>query len=359
MKKIIPLILSAVLLLSAVACGASTSAWQKQYDLGVRYLSDGNYEEAIIAFTAAIEIEPKRAEAYIGAADAYIQQGNYALAKEILERGLSATNDARIESRLNEIALNEYGATKFEARSNYCEFNTLSEEDRGYILEVIAALETGNEERLISLTRLIDTRSNIGRIYSKTDKYKVDIFAGKWESDLGYQYQLCVEIREENGNAYLTQIDIATDLSSWGVSEDAIRTEYYGYYSGTCRDWQWDGEIAGVDKRLVEYNDGHSTYSIDTETAHIVCGLRDGTAIFDWVSYDYVNGVMGDPSISNETIEYKDGIQISREWRFKYRNDDEWDVSTEVYNWEGMVESVQEGHLFDLAEATQREHIYW
>ncbi len=49
-----------------------TPTWQEQYDLGVRYLSEGNYEEAIIAFTAAIEIDPKQAPAYIGRGDAYV-----------------------------------------------------------------------------------------------------------------------------------------------------------------------------------------------------------------------------------------------------------------------------------------------
>ena len=67
------------LLLSVLcACGQSAPTWQEQYDLGVRYLSEGNYEEAIIAFTAAIEIDPKRAEAYVGRGDAYISSGETA-----------------------------------------------------------------------------------------------------------------------------------------------------------------------------------------------------------------------------------------------------------------------------------------
>ena len=49
--------------------------WQEQYDLGVRYLSEGNYKEAIIAFTAAIEIDPKQAPAYVGRGDAYVGVG--------------------------------------------------------------------------------------------------------------------------------------------------------------------------------------------------------------------------------------------------------------------------------------------
>lgn len=74
MKRAIGVMLSAILLLSLCACGKKETAttWQEQYDLGVRYLSEGNYEEAIIAFTAAIEIDPKQADAYIGRGDAYV-----------------------------------------------------------------------------------------------------------------------------------------------------------------------------------------------------------------------------------------------------------------------------------------------
>lgn len=58
-----------IILLSACTTGAKT--WQDHYDLGMRYLSEGNYEEAILSFTAAIEIDAKRIEAYIGRGDAY------------------------------------------------------------------------------------------------------------------------------------------------------------------------------------------------------------------------------------------------------------------------------------------------
>ena len=44
----------------------------------MRYLSDGNYEEAILAFTAAIKIDPKCPENYIGRGAAYIGLGETA-----------------------------------------------------------------------------------------------------------------------------------------------------------------------------------------------------------------------------------------------------------------------------------------
>ncbi len=66
--------LSLCLLIILSACGPKAPTWQEQYDLGVRYLEEGNYEEAIIAFTAAIEIDP-RAESYLGRGQAYMLSG--------------------------------------------------------------------------------------------------------------------------------------------------------------------------------------------------------------------------------------------------------------------------------------------
>lgn len=57
-------------------------AWQEQYSAGSRYLSDGDYQEAVLAFSAAIGISPKRSEAYIGRGDAYAELGNYDAARQ-------------------------------------------------------------------------------------------------------------------------------------------------------------------------------------------------------------------------------------------------------------------------------------
>ena len=65
-----------MMLILFTACGKFASTWQEQYDLGVCYLSEGNYKEAIIAFTAAIEIDPEQAPAYVGRGDAYIFSGD-------------------------------------------------------------------------------------------------------------------------------------------------------------------------------------------------------------------------------------------------------------------------------------------
>ena len=86
----------AVLLTACSEMEESGATWQEQYDLGVKYLSEGNYEEAIVAFTAAIEIDPKRPEAYLKAAEAYEAMGDYEAAADILEKGYLETGDERL-----------------------------------------------------------------------------------------------------------------------------------------------------------------------------------------------------------------------------------------------------------------------
>ena len=69
------------------AC-SSQSRWQKQYDLGIQYLIDENYEEAVVAFQAAIEVEPNQAEGYQGIGQAYQGQAQTLIAENSWEEGL-------------------------------------------------------------------------------------------------------------------------------------------------------------------------------------------------------------------------------------------------------------------------------
>ena len=96
-------LLLVLLCLSGCKFQRTEQQWQEQYDLGVRYLSDGNYEEAIIAFTAAIEIDPKQPDAYIGASEAYMAMGDTEAAISVLEEGLAEMNNEEIQNRLDEI----------------------------------------------------------------------------------------------------------------------------------------------------------------------------------------------------------------------------------------------------------------
>ena len=90
MKKIISLILSLVMMLSFTACGTKAEAtWQEHYDIGIKYVNEAKYEEAILSFTKALEIDPKQAPVYIALAEVYVQQENYTAAAETLDKAIA------------------------------------------------------------------------------------------------------------------------------------------------------------------------------------------------------------------------------------------------------------------------------
>ena len=80
-----------------------TMSWQEQYDLGVRLLGEGNYEEAILAFQAVLQIVPKQTDVYVKMADIYLEMGELEKAADILEEGYTVTGDASLEERLMEV----------------------------------------------------------------------------------------------------------------------------------------------------------------------------------------------------------------------------------------------------------------
>lgn len=96
------IIISSVMIVALSSCRQRTPTWQEQYDLGVRYLSEKNYEEAIIAFTAAIEIDPKQAFAYVGRGNAYMGSG------ETQENLVAALADYEQAIKLDETCTTAY-----------------------------------------------------------------------------------------------------------------------------------------------------------------------------------------------------------------------------------------------------------
>ena len=94
-----------------------SKSWQQQYDLGVRLLGEGKYEEAIIAFQAVIQIDPKQSDAYVKLADIYLEMGDLEQAAAILEAGYRATGGTDLEARLNEVRAQIDALTQTEAQT--------------------------------------------------------------------------------------------------------------------------------------------------------------------------------------------------------------------------------------------------
>ena len=95
-KKIV-IIVAAVVAAIALAVGIGVIVYsgsparrlQEQLDLGARYLSELDYEQAIAAYEAALEIDPKSADAYGGLIQAYGRSGNVDALQDTYTRAMT------------------------------------------------------------------------------------------------------------------------------------------------------------------------------------------------------------------------------------------------------------------------------
>lgn len=71
--------------------------------LGNKYLLEENYEEAVVAFIKAIEIDSRNVDGYIGLADAYIGLGDIEAAMDILEKGYAISGEERLVQKGEEL----------------------------------------------------------------------------------------------------------------------------------------------------------------------------------------------------------------------------------------------------------------
>ncbi|MBQ3516602.1 MAG: tetratricopeptide repeat protein [Lachnospiraceae bacterium] len=170
----------------------------EQLDLGNKYLSDLDYEQAIASYETAIEIDPMSADAYLGLAAAYMSAGNYEKAMEILNLGYERTGNEVLLTQMQVfeeamafsggadgqadgmVSGDEYvgtlfgseGEVTFEENSGgipeytidgithrgyeYCD---LKDEQKIYLDNIITLLDNGEYEDAVNAITLEDTQS--------------------------------------------------------------------------------------------------------------------------------------------------------------------------------------------------------
>jgi len=111
MKRIISLLLVMML---ATATFSACSILQRNLsadellDLGEKHLLELDYEQALVQFEKAIEVEPMNPRAYISAAEAYVELGDTDKAMEVLQQGLELLpDDPEIAAMLEELTAAE------------------------------------------------------------------------------------------------------------------------------------------------------------------------------------------------------------------------------------------------------------
>lgn len=76
---------------------------RKQLDLGQKYLEEMKYEEAVVAFNNAIEIDPMSVDAYLGLVEVYIRTGDFETALSYAQKGYDLTGDERLKEKIDMI----------------------------------------------------------------------------------------------------------------------------------------------------------------------------------------------------------------------------------------------------------------
>lgn len=116
-KKSIRIAIAAICILTvAIIAGFSVQSIQKQKKIDShvvtarKYLSEMDYEQAIAAYTAALEIEPSNeairnalAEAYLEYAESYTVAEEYETAIAVLKESMVYVPDVRLESKIAEV----------------------------------------------------------------------------------------------------------------------------------------------------------------------------------------------------------------------------------------------------------------
>ncbi|MCR5598405.1 MAG: tetratricopeptide repeat protein [Lachnospiraceae bacterium] len=113
-KNLLPFLIGGIaavvvlaVLIFAVSAVAVYNSPEKKYDrqlsLAERYLDDLDYEKAIAAYKAAIEIDPNNPEAYKALAELYLAMDDSVSAQETVQAGINASSDAGLSAMLTEI----------------------------------------------------------------------------------------------------------------------------------------------------------------------------------------------------------------------------------------------------------------
>ena len=140
-------IIACVLILIFTAGCQKQMTLQDYLNLGDKYLTETNYEKAIVAFTKAIELEPKAMKAYEDLANAYIKTEKYDKAKETLEQGISVYESLSAEEQTDEF------------KQIYEALLILQEEIKGY-LDSDDRSDAGNENTVPGETGTVDAEQD-------------------------------------------------------------------------------------------------------------------------------------------------------------------------------------------------------
>jgi len=319
-KGILIGIIIAVVIALAVAIGigiynSPENRLSRQLDLGQKYLEEQNYEQAIVAFNEAIEIDDRCLEAYVGGIEAYLHIGNNEELQVFYEKALEASRGLEGEVLTENL---EY------IKDIYLFATDVYSEDLNKVIEILKeGLQlTGDEEIKQALVSIYLTEAQ--KYMDEPDYEKAIEF-----------YNKVLGIDEKNAEAYIGltetyirmgEYDKALETASKGyeLTKDERLLEYINMLES--------GNVVRSDGKLMKRTayDGEGTVLYYHEFTYDMQGLQDSITHYNedhvFVSkIDFLRDEDGNAIVAyhygTETGEliktdrvYENGLLISESW---------------------------------------------
>lgn len=249
MKRGRVIVYAVLLVMFLAACGKSAETLlQEQLDLGYRYLSEMNYEQAIIVFNKAIEIDEKAAEAYAGLGAVYSAQENYSAAAEAYRQALALQpENSEINQKLGEI----------EKKIEEAEKQAAEAELQKSLEETIGSIRAGSFDEETTLIDLDDNNSILDFLGEDRESYIVpeENYGIYRAMDHIFLYLGDYKDGERSGKG--TWISIDTDypyiaVGSWNndkpngfqrATHHSGKQDFTYFKEGNTVDGLWEGDV--------------------------------------------------------------------------------------------------------------------
>lgn len=350
----------------ALAACQKQPTWQEQYDLGMRYLTESNYEEAILAFTAAIEIDPNQPDAYVYLIQTYLATGDVEKAEATRLQGYETTGNIRLGQSVSSGWIIYDDNISFEQRITYRLFDALSAEQQEAIRALLAAIQTDERE---TVRELLLTSGLPPQLCTALDGYKINISIMQRETLGEEAYQTFIEqyyrqmgsdidtnvidvnikllaqadIRPENGIGYLytysedgaVEITQIEDTFSIYTAGESLRT-------AECDHWQYNGtwKITGSSFEVLE-NQNETLSSEQTGTVNDNVFLMEAASTWDkeGLISQMVYERGENPGDLIARYSYRSGMEYTYVYRNNMLSSYTWSVNGESYDFvSGMTE---------------------
>lgn len=294
MRKILSTIFVLMSLFGLVACGQKATTWQEQYDLGVRYLSEGNYEEAIIAFTAAIEIDPKNKDVFIIRGDSYI----------------SASSILSGDEQMAYLAM---------AKDDYLTAIDLGENQASIYIKIADIY-----------MQLGDTDAAIDILWRGYDSTGDETLFGRADAIKSYSLPMVSKVELYSPEGTLVEVMEA----QYDEKRRLVRTDGRSFYRGTFWEtWEYD-EANGTTTYTYCWDDPYSEGQPESEVKAGTIGV-------------YVNSFVGDMQADGNVIVYEPFLEYYDDTEemdgVVYNNSMshlDWDHAVYEYNNDGLVTTI-------------------